>query len=33
MKTEQRLLELGISLPTPAAPVAAYIPTRRTGSL
>lgn len=33
MKTEQRLLELGISLPTPAAPVAAYIPTRRTGNL
>lgn len=30
---ERRLAELGLTLPTPAAPVAAYIPTRRAGSL
>lgn len=30
---EARLAELGITLPTPAAPVAAYVPTRRTGNL
>lgn len=30
---ERRLAELGLTLPTPAAPVAAYIPTRRSGSL
>lgn len=30
---EARLAELGIALPTPAKPVAAYIPTRRAGSL
>ncbi len=30
---EDRLKELGISLPTPAAPVAAYIPSRLAGSL
>ena len=33
MNTEQRLRELGIVLPTPAAPVAAYIPSRKAGSL
>ncbi len=30
---ESVLAELGLSLPTPAKPVAAYIPTRRTGQL
>jgi enamine deaminase RidA (YjgF/YER057c/UK114 family) len=30
---EQRLAALGLNLPTPAAPVAAYIPTRRVGNL
>lgn len=30
---EARLAELGITLPTPAKPVAAYIPTVRTGNL
>lgn len=30
---EKRLVELGLTLPTPAAPVAAYIPTRRSGNL
>jgi enamine deaminase RidA (YjgF/YER057c/UK114 family) len=30
---EQRLAQLGLTLPTPAAPVAAYIPTRRAGNL
>ncbi|MEX2219453.1 MAG: RidA family protein [Phycisphaerales bacterium] len=30
---ESRLAELGLALPKPATPVAAYIPTRRTGSL
>jgi enamine deaminase RidA (YjgF/YER057c/UK114 family) len=30
---EQRLSNLGITLPTPAAPVAAYIPTKITGNL
>ena len=30
---EQRLAELGITLPTPAAPVANYVPTVRTGNL
>lgn len=30
---ETALESLGISLPTPAAPVAAYIPTRRVGNL
>jgi enamine deaminase RidA (YjgF/YER057c/UK114 family) len=30
---EARLAELGITLPAPYAPVAAYIPTRRTGNL
>jgi enamine deaminase RidA (YjgF/YER057c/UK114 family) len=30
---EARLIELGISLPTPAAPVAAYVPAKRAGSL
>jgi len=30
---EARLTELGITLPTPAKPVAAYIPARRAGSL
>lgn len=30
---EQRLKELGLTLPTPAAPVAAYIPSRRAGNL
>jgi enamine deaminase RidA (YjgF/YER057c/UK114 family) len=30
---EARLAELGIQLPAPYAPVAAYIPTRRVGSL
>jgi enamine deaminase RidA (YjgF/YER057c/UK114 family) len=30
---EQRLAELGIELPNPVAPVAAYVPAVRTGSL
>lgn len=30
---EARLTELGITLPTPAKPVAAYIPARRAGNL
>lgn len=30
---EQRLIDLGISLPAPAAPVAAYIPSRQAGNL
>jgi enamine deaminase RidA (YjgF/YER057c/UK114 family) len=30
---EQRLEQLGVSLPTPAAPVAAYLPCVRTGNL
>ncbi|HEV2870937.1 MAG TPA: RidA family protein [Actinomycetota bacterium] len=30
---EERLQELGVSLPSPAAPVAAYIPCVRTGDL
>lgn len=30
---EQRLIELGLVLPAAAAPVAAYIPTRRVGNL
>ena len=30
---EERLQQLGVSLPTPAAPVAAYVPCVRTGSL
>ena len=30
---EERLQQLGISLPTPAAPVAAYVPCVRTGNL
>lgn len=30
---EQNLIALGISLPTPAKPVASYIPTRRAGNL
>jgi enamine deaminase RidA (YjgF/YER057c/UK114 family) len=30
---EERLLELGVDLPAPAAPVAAYVPTVRTGNL
>lgn len=29
----QRLAELGLAVPTPAAPVAAYVPAVRTGSL
>lgn len=33
MPYEQKLAELGFSLPAPAAPVAAYIPTKRTGNL
>jgi enamine deaminase RidA (YjgF/YER057c/UK114 family) len=33
MNAEQKLAQLGISLPAPAAPVAAYIPTRRVGNL
>jgi enamine deaminase RidA (YjgF/YER057c/UK114 family) len=32
-KIDQRLAELGISLPTPMAPVAAYVPVVRTGNL
>jgi len=32
-QVESVLAELGLSLPTPAKPVAAYIPTRRTGVL
>lgn len=32
-RVEAVLAELGLSLPTPAKPVAAYIPTRRSGSL
>ena len=30
---EERLQQLGVSLPTPAAPVAAYVPCVRTGNL
>ena len=30
---EQRLRELGLNLPVPAAPVAAYIPAKRSGNL
>jgi enamine deaminase RidA (YjgF/YER057c/UK114 family) len=30
---EERLEQLGVSLPSPAAPVAAYVPTVRTGNL
>lgn len=30
---EARLAELGLTLPTPAAPVASYVPTRRVGPL
>ena len=30
---EERLQQLGVSLPTPAAPVAAYVPCVRTGDL
>lgn len=30
---EQRLRDLGLTLPAPAAPVAAYVPVRRAGSL
>jgi enamine deaminase RidA (YjgF/YER057c/UK114 family) len=30
---EERLQQLGVDLPTPAAPVAAYVPTVRTGNL
>ena len=30
---EERLQQLGVSLPTPAAPVAAYVPCVRTGTL
>ncbi len=30
---EHRLRELGLALPAPAAPVAAYVPTKRVGSL
>jgi enamine deaminase RidA (YjgF/YER057c/UK114 family) len=30
---EERLQQLGVSLPTPSAPVAAYIPSVRTGNL
>jgi enamine deaminase RidA (YjgF/YER057c/UK114 family) len=33
MSYEQRLIELGISLPTPGTPVAAYIPTKQAGNL
>ena len=33
MNPEQRLTELGITLPAPAAPVAAYVPIRRVGNL
>ncbi len=33
MSPEKRLAELGLTLPAPAAPVAAYIPTRRSGNL
>jgi enamine deaminase RidA (YjgF/YER057c/UK114 family) len=32
-KVEQRLAELGIALPRPAAPVANYVPAVRTGNL
>ncbi|NLY90946.1 MAG: RidA family protein, partial [Firmicutes bacterium] len=33
MKIEKRLEELGVKLPEPAKPVAAYVPFRRTGNL
>lgn len=33
MKTEKRLKELGIELPTPQSPAANYVPAVRTGSL
>src|SRR5919199_4645574 len=32
-QVEQKLAELGITLPTPAAPVANYVPVVRTGNL
>ncbi len=32
-QVETKLAELGLSLPTPAKPVAAYVPTVRTGNL
>ena len=33
MKIEQRLQSLGIELPNPPSPIAAYVPCRQTGSL
>lgn len=33
MSTEQNIQKLGLTLPTPSAPVAAYIPTKRVGNL
>ncbi|NLY88230.1 MAG: RidA family protein [Firmicutes bacterium] len=33
MKIEKKLEELGVKLPEPATPVAAYVPFRRTGNL
>ena len=33
MKVEKRLEELGVKLPEPAKPVAAYVPFVRTGNL
>jgi len=32
-KVEERLAALGLAVPTPAKPVAAYVPTARTGNL
>jgi enamine deaminase RidA (YjgF/YER057c/UK114 family) len=32
-KVEARLQEMGLAVPTPAKPVAAYVPTMRTGNL
>ncbi|SDG79003.1 RidA family protein [Pelagibacterium luteolum] len=33
MTIEQKLTELGITLPTPAAPAASYVPVRRAGNM
>jgi enamine deaminase RidA (YjgF/YER057c/UK114 family) len=33
MTIQQRLSQMGVTLPTPAAPIAAYVPCVRTGSL
>ncbi len=33
MTASQKLVELGLTLPTPATPLAAYVPAVRTGNL